>query len=265
MEERHRVTGRLLVLAIGLALALILVVPASAEVAREHGLIVSFGGKVTPHVLPRSGTAPVGVTVGGRIRTADRGLVPSLRRISLEINRNGVLDNRGLPVCHAAQLQPSSTIQALAVCGPARVGKGQIRGQVVIPGQPPVPFKGPVVAFNARGGAGQPLILAHLYSRAPIPLTFVLTFSVERIAGTYGTRLVAVVPRQTRRIAHVTSFSLHLQRRFELGGSRHSYLSAGCPAPEGFPGATFPLVRASYSFDGGTKLSSVLIRTCHAV
>lgn len=264
MERRSQVTGRLFALAAGLALVLILVVPAGAEVAREHGLIVSFAGKVTPRALPRSGTAPVGVTVGGSVRTADRRLVPSLRRISLEINRNGVLDSRGLPTCDAAQIQPASTAQALAACGPARVGSGRVRGQVVIPGQPPFPFRGAVVAFNARGDGGQRQILAHLYSKTPIALTFVLTFSVQRIPGTYGTRLVAVVPKQTRRIAHVTSFSLRLSRRYEFDGRPHSYLSAGCPAPAGFPGTTFPLARASYTFDGGTRVSSVLVRTCHA-
>lgn len=251
-------------LAASLALALILIAPAGAEVAREHGLIVSFGGKVTPHVLPRVGTEPVSVTVGGRIRSADRQLVPSLRRISLEINRNGILDSRGLAICRAVQIEPSSTAQALAACGPAQVGSGRVSGQIVIKGQPPFPFKGVVVAFNARGAGGQRQILAHLYSPAPIALTFVLTFSVERIAGTYGTRLVAVVPKRTRRIAHVTGFSLHLRRNYEVGGQPRSYLSAGCPAPAGFPGATFPLVRAAYSFDGGTNLSSVLVRTCHA-
>lgn len=251
-------------LAMGLALALILIAPANAEVAREHGLIVSFGGKVTPHALPRAGTAPVGVTVGGRIRTADRRLVPSLRRISLEINRNGILDNRGLPTCRATRIEPSSTAEALKACGPARIGSGRVSGQIVIKGQPPFPFKGAVVAFNARGNDGRAAILAHVYSRTPIALAFVLTFSVERIVGTYGTRLVAVVPGATRRVAHVTSLSLHLRRRYEYRGQQHSYLSAGCPAPDGFPGATFPLVRARYSFDGGTNLSSVLVRTCHA-
>lgn len=251
-------------LAASLAFALILIAPAGAEVARKHGLIVSFGGKVTPHVLPRAGTVPVSVTVGGRIRSADRRLVPSLRRISLEINRNGILDSRGLPVCRAARIEPSSTAQALAICGPARVGSGRVSGQVVIKGQPPFPFKGVVVAFNARGTGGRQEILAHLYSPSPIALTFVLVFSVERLAGTYGTRLVAVVPKRTRRVAHVTSFSLRLRRNYEVAGERRSYLSAGCPAPAGFPGATFPLVRAAYSFDGGTNLSSTLVRTCHA-
>jgi hypothetical protein len=255
---------RLCGLATTLALILVVAVPARAEVAREDGVIVSFGGAVRPRLLPRLGTAPVAVTVSGRVRSAERGLPPSLRRISLEINRNGVLDNRGLPLCRARQIQPASTAQALSACRAAKVGGGTVRGLVAIPGQPPFGFDGRVVAFNARGDQGQPEILAHLFTKSPLALTFVLTFAVERISGTYGTRLVAVVPKRTRRITHLTSFSLRLRRIYESGGGRHSYLSAGCPAPEGFPGVTFPLVRASYSFDGGTQLSSVLVRTCHA-
>ena len=250
--------------ATALALILVLAVPAGAEVAREDGVIVSFGGAVSPRLLPRAGMAPIGVTVSGRVRMGDHRLPPSLRRISLEINRNGVLDNRGLRVCHARRLQPSNSAQALRVCGAARVGSGRIGGKIDIPGQRPFDFVGRVVAFNGRAGGGRPAILAHVYSSSPIALTFVLTFTVERIPGTYGTRLVAVVPKRTRRITHVTSFSLHLRRSYEFNGERRSYLSAGCPAPEGFPGATFPLVRASYDFVGGAQLSSVLVRTCHA-
>lgn len=255
---------RLRTLATALALILVLAVPASAEVDRENGLIVSFGGQISPRLLPREGSAPVGVTVSGRVRSAKRGLPPSLRRISLEINRNGVLDNRGLPVCRGGQIQPSSTAQALRACGSAKVGEGTLSGRIDIPGQRPFGFNAQVVAFNARDGRGRPAILTHLYAKTPLAITFLLDFAVERIPGTYGTRLVAIVPKRTRRITHVTSFSLHLHRTYEFGGQQRSYLSAGCPAPEGFPGATFPLVRASYSFDGGTRLSSVLVRTCHA-
>jgi hypothetical protein len=264
MEQRRRVTGRFFALATSLALTLVFVGPAAAEVAREHGLIVSFGGEVTPKVLPRVGTTPVGVTIGARVRTANRHLVPSLRRIAVEINSNGVLDRRGLPVCRAAQIQPSNSAQALRACGPARVGSGRLRGQIVIPEQPPFPFEGRVVAFNGRTASGRPAILAHVFSSSPLALAFVISFTVERLSGTYGIRLVAVVPRKTRQLAHVTSFSLRLQRRYTAAGRRHSFLSAGCPAPAGFPGATFPLVRAAYSFDGGTRLGSTLVRTCHA-
>jgi hypothetical protein len=250
----------------GMALALLVaaVSPATAEVVQKQGVTVSFSGSIAPRTLPRAGTAPVGVSVGGRVRVQSPRLPPSLRRISLEINRNGVLSRRGLPTCSAAQLQASGSAQALAACGAAQVGSGRVGGLVVIPEQQPVPFEGRVLAFNGRLRDGRPAILTHLYSGTPIPLTFVLAFRVEHTAGQFGTRLVAVVPPRTRRLTHITQFSLHLRRTYSFGGKRHSYLSAGCPAPAGFPGATFPLVRASYRFDGGPNIASTLVRTCRA-
>jgi hypothetical protein len=258
------VTGRWLgALVAGVAVALSIVVPSTAEVVREGNLIVSFGGSVAPPVLPRAGKAPIGVTVSGRVRTANRRLPPSLRRISLEINANGVLDGRGLPVCHAGQLRSASTRQAMAACGGARVGGGRLTGKIALTGQKPFPIDARVIAFNGRNRRGGAEILAHLYSPDPLPLTFLLTFSVRRLGGTYGTRLLAVVPQRTRDTTHVTSFTLHLRRDFVFRGRPRSYLRAGCPAPAGFSGATFPLVRASYGFVGGGEISNVLIRTCH--
>jgi hypothetical protein len=233
-----------------------------AEVVRKGDLIVRFGGAVAPRALPRTGTVPVGVGVEGLVRSAAHRLPPSLRRISLEINRAGVLDTRGLPVCRLSRLQATDTAGALAACGDARVGSGRIEGQVSIADQIPFPFDGRLVAFNGRTTGGHPAILAHLYAPDPVPLTFVIAFRVERIPGTFGTRLVAIVPRRTRRLNHVTRFSLHLRRTYLYEGKRHSYLSAGCPAPPGFPGATFPLLRANYRFDDGTSLTSTVVRTC---
>ena len=43
-----------------------------------------------------------------------------------------------------------------------------------------------------------------------------------------------------------------------------SYLSAGCPAPKGFPGATFPFAKASFAFAGKQALTSTLTRSCGA-
>jgi hypothetical protein len=55
---------------------------------------------------------------------------------------------------------------------------------------------------------------------------------------------------------------MKLDRRFRSGGRTHSYLAADCPAPKGFSGAVFPLARASFSFEGGKTLTSVMNRTC---
>jgi hypothetical protein len=256
-------TGGLVAVAVILALLLLPAAATRAETVRQGDLAVSFGGSISPPTLPRTGTAPVGVEVSGHVRSDAGGPPASLRRIALEVNRAGVLDRSGLPVCPLARILPTSTVAALAACGPALVGGGRVRGVIVLPEQPAAAFEGRIVAFNGRLADGDPAILAHLYTTVPAPITFVLAFAIEPGRGQFGTRLVADVLPDTRRSAHITSFTLDLHRQFTAGGVRHSYLSAGCPAPAGFPGATFPLVRASYSFVGGTTLSSTLTRTCH--
>jgi hypothetical protein len=242
--------------------AAILVAGAGGETVRQGTLQVSFGGSVAPKVLPRTGTTPVAVGVRGRIRALAGGPPTSLRRIAIEVNRVGVLDRRGLPTCPARRLAASTTADALAACGQALVGEGRAGGVLVLPEQEPTPFAGRVVAFNGRLPDGSPAILAHLFVARPAPLTFVLAFALGHAHGAFATRLVATVPARTRRSAHITSFSLRLHRIYEVGGERRSFLSAGCPAPEGFPSATFPLVRTSYGFVGHRTVSDTLVRTC---
>jgi hypothetical protein len=252
----------LLALLAGLAAAA--AAPAGGEVVQKGDLVVSFGGSISPRALPRVGRVPVAVAISGRVRRSGRRLPPSLRQISLRINRAGVLDRSGLPSCPLARLRATDTAHALAACGPARVGAGGVAGFLAIPEQPPLRFRGRVLAFNGRLRDGRPAILAHLYTPRPLPLTFVLAFAIERTPGTFGTRLLATVPERTRRLTHITSFQLRLRRTYRAGGERRSYLSAGCPAPAGFPGATFPLVRAAYRFDGEPAFATTLVRTCRA-
>ncbi|HVW45818.1 MAG TPA: hypothetical protein VHA76_02100 [Solirubrobacterales bacterium] len=204
------------------------------------------------------------MTIRGRVRSLASGPPPSLRRIAIEVNRVGVLDRAGLPTCPPGRIRAASTADALAACRGALVGEGRAGGVIVLPEQAPTPFAGRVVAFNGRPADGRPTILAHLFTARPAPLTFVLAFAVRRLrSGTYGTRLVATVPVRTRRTAHITSFALRLRRAFSVDGERRAYLSAGCPAPAGFTGATFPLVRASYGFVGEKTIADTLVRTCH--
>jgi hypothetical protein len=240
----------------------LLVAGARGETVRQGGLQVSFAGSVAPQVLPRAGTTPVSVAIRGGVRALGGNLPPSLRRIAIEVNRIGVLDRRGLAVCPAGRLRATSTADALRACGAALVGEGRVGGALVLPEQRPAGFGGRVVAFNGRLPDGAPAILTHLYLPRPLPLSFVLAFRVSRGHGTFGTRLLATVPVQTRRTAHITAFSLRLHRVFEVDGVWRSYLSAGCPAPEGFTSATFPLLRASYAFVGKKTVSDTLVRTC---
>jgi hypothetical protein len=241
-----------------------LVPGARAETVRQGDLQVSFGGSVAPRLLPRLGTTPVAVTIRGHVRALTGEPPPSLRRIAIEVNRLGVLERAGLPACPLRRLRASSTEAALRECRDAMVGEGRVSGVIVLPEQAPTPFAGRVVAFNGTLPDGRPAILAHLYTPRPAPLTFVLAFSIGRARGTFGTRLVATVPAKTRRTAHITSFTLRLHRTYTAAGERRSYLSAGCPAPAGFPSVTFPLVRTAYGFVGEKTVADTLVRTCHA-
>jgi len=268
MPHRRRLVTYLTTSAVGPLAVLItlafLAASAGGETVRQGALQVSFGGSVAPSSLPRTGTTPVAVTIRGHVRSLAGGPPPSLRRIAIEVNRVGVLDSAGLPTCPLGRLRASSTADALATCRGALVGEGRVSGVLVLPEQEPTPFGGRVVAFNGRLPGGRPAILAHLFTSRPAPLTFVLAFALGRAHGTFGTRLVATVPARTRRTAHITAFSLKLRRVFSVAGERRSFLSAGCPAPEGFSGATFPLVRASYGFVGEKTVADTLVRTCHA-
>jgi len=237
---------------------------ASASVVVRRGPVqVNFDGKLTPHALPRHGAAPVGIAVDARISGTGGGDPPQLRRIAIEINRNGHFSPRGLPVCEEREIQPSTTAGARAACTAALVGEGHFAANVKLPEQSPFPSSGKVLAFNGRLH-GKPAILAHIYGTQPIPTSYVLPFSISDSSGTYGTVLETSLPRATGNWGYVTGLEMTLRRSFRYQGRQRSYLSAGCPAPAGFPGAAFPLARTSFAFAGGMKLVSVLNRSCKA-
>jgi hypothetical protein len=243
-------------------LCLALGAAAEAEVIRKGNLQVSYGGKIAPHDLPRKGTAPVAVSVTADIKTVDDNPPPQLRRIYLAINRNGHLDRRGLPVCGYDELQPASTAEARAACPGGVVGHGTFESAVNLPEQSPYPSDGTILAFNGRL-RGQPVIFAHIYGTEPLPTSFTLPFKVKRQAkGTYGLTLVADLPRVAAEWGYVRGFSLTLQRRFRAQGEARSYFTAGCPAPRGFPGATFAFAKASFGFEDGRQMRTTLTRSC---
>jgi DNA-binding beta-propeller fold protein YncE len=239
-------------------------VGASASVVVQRGPVrVNFDGKLTPHALPRRGAAPVGIAVDARISGTNGGAPPQLRRIAIQINRNGHFGAKGLPICQEDEIQPSTTAGARASCGRALVGEGHFAANVKLPEQSPFPSSGKVLAFNGRLH-GKPAILAHIYGTQPVPTSYVLPFSIGDSRGTYGTVLEASLPHATGDWGYVTGLEMKLRRSFSYRGKRRSYLSAGCPAPAGFPGAVFPLARTSFAFAGGMTLVSVLNRSCRA-
>jgi hypothetical protein len=251
---------RLLAAAVAVAAALCCSL-ASAEVSQQDGVRVAVTGEMAPTKLPRTAPAPIAVLVAGRITAAKATALPKLEKIAIAINSHGKLDLGGLPLCRLGHISPSTDAEALAACRGSLIGEGSFSADVKIPEQSPFPSQGKVLAFNGRL-RGRPAIFAHIYGTRPVPTSNVLAFSISKAHGTYGTVLEASLPEATGEWGYVTGISLTLDRTYAAGGKKHSYLSASCPAPRGFPGAVFPLARTTFSFDGGLDLTSILNRSC---
>jgi hypothetical protein len=237
-------------------------VAAQAEVAQEGNLIVSFDGGISPHALPRVGTAPVAVPVETTIKASDGAdPPPQLREIAIGINREGEIFDRGLPTCRIRRIQPTTIAAARRICGGAIVGSGHVQVRVHVQNQQPFTFKGPLLVFNAKPSGGKRRILAQVYGTRP-PSAFVLTFKIIRREGTFGTLIRTTLPKSAMDWAYVTHFDMRLRRTYMYRGQRRSFVSAGCAAPEGFPGAVYPFARGSFEFAGGREVTTTLIRDC---
>jgi hypothetical protein len=254
----------LLIAAAAAAIALsALAATAGAERDQKGTLLAIFNGDIAPQRLPRHGLAPVTVLMSSKISTTDRSQPPKLEKITLEINRHGVLDDKGLPTCSLVRLNSISAATAKRSCAGAMVGHGSVTSRVYLPGQGAFASTGELLAFNGRLH-GRPAVLAQVSSKAPLPLTYVIAFEVEERGGTFGTALVAKLPPIASEYGYISAFSLALSRRYASHGKQHSFASASCPAPAELPGAVFPFAKTRYQFAGGISLGATLIRDCKA-
>lgn len=235
---------------------------AQAEIEQQGDVVVAFDGGISPRALPREGVAPVAVSIDSTFKSSEGAdPPPQLRTISIGINRAGRVFDRGLPSCRVRRIQPTTIKAARRICGGAIVGSGHIQVRIHLANQAPFTFKGPVLVFHAKPAGGHRRLLAQVYGRKP-PSAFVLTFNILRKQGTFGTVIKTTLPRPARSWAYVTHFDMKLRRLYTYRGEKHSYISAGCAAPEGFPGAVYPFARANFGFAGGKHVTTTLVRDC---
>jgi hypothetical protein len=234
---------------------------ANAELVERGNLFVKFAGGISPTNLPRHTNAPIGVRVDGTVRTLSGEQPPALRWISIEINRGGRIETRGLPICRRSEIEAATSERALEVCGPALVGTGRYLAGVTFPEQATFPLQGRVLAFNTVTD-GERAILAHVYGRKPFPNSRIFVFHIRKTSGTYGTVLSAALPKSLNRNGYLKRIVLNLRRDYVYRGRKHSYLSAACGAPAGTNLGVFPFVRVGMTFADGRKLASTLIRSC---
>ena len=229
---------------------------ATAEVAQKQGVRVTVAGAIAPKRLPRRGAAPVAVSVSGHIDSVKQGASPQLKKFTIQINRAGRLSFKGIPSCRIGRIDPSTTQQAMAACGPSLIGEGHFSADVRLPEQSPFPSEGKVLAFAGKV-RGEHAIFAHIYGTQPVDTSYVLPFLVKETPGTYGTSLEAFLPQATGEWGFVSGISLNLNRQ--------GFITASCPAPAGLSQVAFPMMRTSFGFAGGLQMSETLNRSCRAI
>jgi hypothetical protein len=249
-------------IAVALLMTLAIAGVARAEVERDGDVIVVLDGGISPRALPRTGVAPVTVTLDSTFKSAEDSVpTPQLRTIAIGINRGGTVFDRGLPTCRVRRIQPTTIKAARRICGNAIVGSGHVQVLVHLANQPPFTFEGPLLVFHAQPAEGHRRLLAQVYGRKP-PSAFVLTFNVLEKQGTFGTVIKTNLPKPARQWAFVTHFDMKLHRVYTYQGQKYSFISAGCAAPEGFPGAVYPFARANFGFAENQHVVTTLIRDC---
>ncbi|MEZ5078246.1 MAG: hypothetical protein R2725_12495 [Solirubrobacterales bacterium] len=260
MSWRPLATAALLALAT--ALAGLLALPAGAERAQSGNLRLLLDGDFSPHALPRHRPVPIAVRFDGSIETADGSHPPALRRLVLELNRNGRYSAAGLPTCRSARLQSVSTEEALHRCRGALVGRGSFRAAIRTEPRGSVAARGRLLVFNSRRD-GRPALALHLFAAAPIRLAVVLPLALRRrAAGAYGTVLATRLPSLANGQGSITDIHLGIGRTYRHRGRRRGLISASCAAPAGFEIALFPFARARLRFADGTGLQVPLTRSC---
>jgi hypothetical protein len=239
---------------IGMVLAL--AGTAAAIVLRAGDIVIHAEGGFSPTTLPKHENAPITLQGGGELSTVSGDLPPVLKTLTIEYDRHGAVETRGLPVCVAGKLQATDTEAARRACPGAIVGKGLGRAIVAFPESKPIPISSPLTLFNGPEVHGRPTVLAHAFTTVPVPATFVIPIVIERIhKGVYGYRTEAKIPKIAGGSGIPIAGHLKIGRRWTYKGHRYSYLSARCETGK-------LQARGEFEFDDATFLSGTFVKGC---
>jgi hypothetical protein len=235
---------------------------AAAVTFQQGELRITALAQVKPEKLPREHPAPIAVFLAGHLESAEGGIPPQLQRLRIQVNRHGLLQSRGLPTCRVPEIQPASTERALANCSDALIGSGQFWANIVLPDQGAYRTQGRLLVFNGRDGR-RPQILTHIFTSHPFNSSFVIPFSLRRIAkGPYGTELRASLPEALGEWGYLDRIKLTLRRKYRHRGRQLSYFNSACPAPKGARRTTFPLAYVEFSFARHKPMGATVQKAC---
>ena len=225
-------------------------------------------GSIFPTRLPVTQPAPVTLKVGFRSHPVE-GSVRGIEKISFQINPGIDFATRWPQRCSLAILY--SDRDPRQECAAALIGEGSVTSEITPPGQAPAVVTGTLVAFYSYGG-GQSRILAKVTTGEPLPLVYVIPFTIKPSTEPLKPTTLTVPRWRMREIAgkcvsdhpncfapnpysiygvysHISSFTMSLHRVERRHGERFSFVSAHCSQPHGrssfLPGCRWPMKKQS--------------------
>ncbi len=243
-----------LVLTIMLSLAAIAF--AATSIITVGNLVLKIESSVSPKALPKKALAPITFKLGASVSTKDGKHPPAAKTLEGEVDKNGALNPKGLPVCKQGQLEARTTEQVKAACKDAIIGEGFAEAEVEFPEQAPFDAKGPLVVFNGGGTAAKTKILVHVYANVPAPTALVTKVNVSKVNnGRYGLKFDSQIPKIAGGAGSLTEFSITLRKIFTYKGKQQSYFLAKCPTGRLFG-------QGKVTFTDGTRLTGTAALPC---
>jgi hypothetical protein len=233
-KERDKDMRRNLLVALALSAVLALGVAAVAtakfDTFRAGNLILQADGGVSPKALPKKKMAPVKLHIKGKISTSDGTHASAFREATIDFDKNGSINTKGLPVCKRGELEARDTKAAKKVCGKTAVGSGKGRIEIAFPEQRPIAVHAPITVFNGGTKGGKTTLFIHTFITVPVPAAVVTTVTVKKIhKGRYGLRTVSKVPVVAGGSGSILEFDINFGKTYRYKGKKMSYLTARCP------------------------------------
>lgn len=238
-------------------------------------------GAIAPIKLPRTQPAPITLSIGFESPPVE-GSTPELESIDLELSRHITFETAGLRSCSTSQLY-ATHVSPRESCPKSLVGRGSVASEVRKPGGTTVALTGHLLAFYSAEGHRR-LILARVETGEPLPLIYVIPFTIGKAEGRFGTDLSVSTQAMARLqglcassnpycfysphklvgiYGRISSFEISLHRTFRGEGGRASFVNAVCPAPRGFRQVNFRAMQLRLHYlSGPPPLSEALVRKC---
>ena len=239
-----------------LALALVGAGAAEAIKLRIGNIVIVGDGGFSPTTLPKKRDAPIKLFGHATFKTVDGTRPSPLRTLTLEFDKHGAVETRGLPKCSMRKLVATTTKVARKLCPGAIVGKGFGTALVQLPEQRPIKASSPLTLFNGPVKHGNPTVLGHAHIDYPGPTTYVISIEIQKVRhGRYGFKTVANFPRIVNDYGSPISGRLTIGREWTWHGKRLSYANAHCA--DGRLQA-----KAEFSFKDGSFVQGTVFKPC---